>query len=307
MGKKYVFVFIFCALAIYQLLRRSSMADSHHIIYQNMKDHIDQGNVSLFIGAGLSKGAGLPGWIELMHGLAIDYGIEFPADEKHITASNLLEIGEKCFYNADCSRHEILSKVSKKLNRADIRPTEVQKYIPYLGCKKIFTTNYDQLIETAYLETQNDLAVIRNSSNWSHPENCQTTLYKITGCVTDLDHMCFTQDDFDCFLDTRPEFDEYLKVILRDTHMLYLGYSLRDPFFWKIWSPLVKTYGDRIKKGWAVFFNLDDYARKRLQAMQITPLVLEPKPDQNTALLEFLKQISDVSMLPTCGQRYLGL
>ena len=52
------------------------------------------------------------------------------------------------------------------------------------------------------------------------------------------------------FPTTRLEFICTVREATKTNHVLYLGYSLSDPFFWRIWCPLLKTFGNFVRVRW---------------------------------------------------------
>lgn len=248
-------------------------------------------DVSLFVGAGLSKGAGLPDWAGLIKALAIEKGIGWRENPADIDSAYLLDIAQRCVTRSSGNKHQLLSSVRDILDDPSVKPSDVQRSLHRLNCSRIFTTNFDNLIEHAYREENKKITVIDSEDQFTLISKSRPTLYKVNGDIRSLTNICLTLDDFSTFWEDREGFVKSIEHAMQETHMLYLGYSLSDPFFWQIWCPLVGKFGSKSKPGWAVFFDLDDDKQAQLKDKFITPVLLGIDGDHNERLFDFLRGI----------------
>ena len=96
---------------------------------------IVRGDAVLFIGAGLSVGAGLPGWNELLEPLA--NSISLPINLRIDT----LKIAQ--YYQNKRGRNTLLNHVREKTDTTGKAPTQIHRRLTNLGIHTWFTSNYD--------------------------------------------------------------------------------------------------------------------------------------------------------------------
>jgi hypothetical protein len=100
---------------------------------------IAEGRAVLFIGAGLSQGAGLPGWAALLGPLADQ--ISLPAERR----GDLEQVAQWC--EGPLGRQALLDHVCRATDCAGIEPTANHGRLLRLPIDTWITTNYDGLLE----------------------------------------------------------------------------------------------------------------------------------------------------------------
>jgi len=98
-----------------------------------------KGNVVLFIGAGLSVGAGLPGWGALIRPLAERIGYQ---------GDDLLKVAQ--YYENRLGRRALISYPRDRLDTTGVKPTENHDLLVRLPVNIVFTTNFDDLLELIF-------------------------------------------------------------------------------------------------------------------------------------------------------------
>lgn len=260
---------------------------------ERIKAALADGEVVLFIGAGLSIDAGLPGWAKLIEYLAHEKSLRWPADKEDVTGPFLLQTAQDYVTLDGGYRFALLKHVKTLLAPTPApAPTTVHRFLPQLQVKTLFTTNYDRLIERAYELEFAPLTTIERTEQSTMGSANEPTLIKVCGDVLHPDTICLTADDFHCFHRTRIEFIRTVREAMKRHHVLYLGYSLSDPFFWQIWRPLLKTFGTNLRQGWAVFFDLPEIRAKELALHNIVPIMLDAGSDREASLLAWLQSIT---------------
>jgi hypothetical protein len=103
------------------------------------------GNAVLFVGAGLSRGAGLPGWTELLEPLLDE--IDLPAGRR----GDLLQAAQD--YENARGRDALLAHVCRETDVSDREPTGNHRLLLELGIDTWIPTNYDGLLEKTFERT----------------------------------------------------------------------------------------------------------------------------------------------------------
>jgi hypothetical protein len=180
------------------------------------------GKVVIFIGAGVSVGAGLPLWSRLLDDLAKARGI--PIEEGGWQQLDLLD---RATYLQRLSeghaplREEIaryLQKPEASLQHLLLAGLPVSEYV---------TTNYDDLLELASLEPFSILphAPRADTSRW---------LLKMHGSVDQREDIVLTREDYLRYEERRAALAGIVQAMLMTRRMLFVGFSLKDDNFHKI-------------------------------------------------------------------------
>ncbi len=134
-----------------------------------------------------------------------------------------------------------------------LRPMGGMLGLPALGWRKVFTTNFDLLVEKSYKNNGLPLISIRSNYDFSTKEGERgTRLYKIHGCITqdeslgDKASMLLTEDDYETHQKYRQSlFAELNASLFSDGDVLIIGQSLRDRHL----SDLVRQVLDAKQQG----------------------------------------------------------
>jgi hypothetical protein len=245
---------------------------------QRLADAAIDSQLVLFIGAGVSAGAGLPTWADLLRKVALDGGVE-PAivellkDKDYRDQATLLErwLGTG------------ISGLKKKKVASELGTA--QKYsllhglLASLPSEEAVTTNFDQLFESAATTGDRELAVLPTD-----PSNTDGRwLLKLHGSVNDHDHLILTRSDF---LSMPRQYGALLGLVqglLLMRHMLFVGYSLQDEDFHELMYEVRAARGDvAIGSSNATVLTLaDDPLERQLweDDLAIVPMVASPAED----------------------------
>ncbi|MBV8370772.1 MAG: SIR2 family protein [Candidatus Eremiobacteraeota bacterium] len=180
-----------------------------------------RGTAALFLGAGASADAGFPTWRTLLEKSARQLGLAI--DDR----TDLVELAQFVFNER--RRPTLDQLIVSAFDRPRRRP-ELHDMIAQLPFNSIWTTNYDTLIEDAFIKADVHLDVKRdNDSLARHDHRALTVLYKMHGCVTDPSHCVLMKDDFELYAQGRPGFLHLLSADYISKTFLFLGLSFRDP------------------------------------------------------------------------------
>lgn len=208
-----------------------------HLIYL-----LKQNKLTLFAGAGMSTLAGLPSG----QGLGEKIKQNFPAIDPDVT--DLMDICEAVIETPPYDKQQLYDFVSKVLGKYEI--SKYHKALVQYNWNAIFTTNFDNVIETTYNTSPKERAKMCRpvySSNPTYNLNDPEiiNLFKIMGCAQ-ADHpngeMVLSATDYRLKSRDRRIYLERLFEIAKTGSILYIGYSFKD----KIASDIIKEVTNAI-------------------------------------------------------------
>ncbi|ASJ72100.1 SIR2 family protein [Granulosicoccus antarcticus] len=180
----------------------------------------------LFLGAGASVPSGAPKAQELSQAIAAQFSFEL----SDYSLSEVASIAEE-----KVGRRSLVEFVNSKIGK--LRPTRGLRNIPLFDWRRIYTTNYDDLIESAYRDSDTVLQVV--SSNYeitNASRESATTLYKIHGTVGSdtstgqTSKLILTEQDYDDTQTYREALYSQLERDLVQGSCVIIGYSLSDAY-----------------------------------------------------------------------------
>lgn len=203
-----------------------------------------------FIGAGLSKRAGLPSWPELLrnlieamksHGLSDEHAAELTShlknpDEYLMVAQALDDLYRAAF------RDELSQAFPE-----DVSPAVAHVKVIKLPFRLLITTNYDKLLESAYVQ---EIKQAYTTLTFEKAGQIVTRFYqnryfilKAHGSVDDPSGMIITERDYRNLIYRQPGYRSALETIFNSRCLLFLGVSLRDPELKLLLSFLHDAFG----------------------------------------------------------------
>jgi tetratricopeptide (TPR) repeat protein len=163
----------------------------------------------------------------------------------------------------------------------DFQPSAAHRALCRNRWQAIFTTNYDDLIETAYRTAPDrrqrcDAYFGREFSRSASDYIDVVRLFKLMGCVTGRDEhsqMALSRSDYNRKLRQRGPLFKMLFDFVKDGTLIYVGYSFKDSLARDIIEEVVEEVGsDRLPWSWALLPNWDDATEALLRQRKILPL-----------------------------------
>ncbi|KQY51566.1 hypothetical protein ASD30_19540 [Nocardioides sp. Root140] len=177
------------------------------------------GQLALFLGAGVSIPAGLPTWGGLISQLAEKNGTTTGRLFENLTA---LDQAQYLHNNVD----DLGTQVAEVVRSARV-PALGHALLAALGCKEAVTTNYDRLYESA-IRMQRGRGNVASVLPWSNPRATKPWILKLHGDVETPRSIVLTRQQFVTFdAMTRPA-GALLQTLLMTRHVLFVGASLTD-------------------------------------------------------------------------------
>jgi hypothetical protein len=186
----------------------------------------------LFVGAGVSAGAGLPGWDKLIDRLAAELGVSLGGR------------GDLDFY-LDLAQWYVEKQGPKALPAllaglfagSPARPTLAHYLLMSLPVRLVVTTNYDDLLErTLTALRRHPRTVVEEKDVALTGRGEAVCVVKLHGDAARAQEIVLARDDYDGFFRRRPAMALLLEGLLLNQTFLFAGYGLKDPNFRQVYS-----------------------------------------------------------------------
>jgi len=242
------------------------------------------GNGTVFVGAGMSLGSRLPSWYELMEPLRLDLGKEIAA------SADYLQIAE--LYETKHNRSVLVQYLKDRLGDVRFQLTKAHELIVGLPVKRIYTTNFDTLLEQASQKKQINRNVIVNASQVGFSNHSVLSIVKLHGDLGDPDSIVITSRDFHGYFARNPSVADLLKVELQTHTILFLGYSFSDPNLGMILGSAAAQSGSSGPLLYSLQFKPSELAMQSLKSRGIKVIALnaDPRtPEADEAIEDWLR------------------
>ncbi|EQC4552861.1 SIR2 family protein [Cronobacter malonaticus] len=208
-------------------------------------EDITAGTAAIFAGAGLSIPAGFVSWKELIRDIA--YELELDVDKE----TDLVSIAQ-FHLNEKRNRSAINKKIINEFS-IQAKETENHKIIARLPIKTIWTTNYDNVIETSYSNI-NKVCDVKVSPNdiTSSIHKRDVVLYKMHGDSKSPSEAILTKAQYESYYHTHAPFINTLTGDLTTKTFLFIGFSFEDPNLQYILSRLYVQYEENAKSHYCI-------------------------------------------------------
>lgn len=269
--------------------------------YIDLKQQLANGEVCAFVGAGLSVGAGLPGWYDLISQLSQRIGYKL-APAEWATSDTLIDAAQ-AYVNSQ-GLHSLITFLRRNLDSLGKSPTAAHMALARLPIKLVFTANYDDLLERALRDAGKRVNLVTKDSTIPYIEQGGNVVnvLKLWGDLDQPESIVLTREQYGRFFLERPQLVKLLETQLGLSTMLYLGWSHRDPHFNLVFGEMLARYGGNMKPGYAAMFDVDDAQRAEFKRKQIRPVELSGDGDRLNALAAWLN-----SLAPTAVPAVLGI
>jgi hypothetical protein len=188
--------------------------------------HAAQRELVLFLGAGISSGAGVASWDELLDNLRLAVEDDQPAKDSF---DQLGYLDRAALIEKLLGREEF-DKVLRTQISLGTHYALAHGLLAGLRTAENVTTNYDTLFEAATTTADRKCAVlpydpVTDQGRW---------LLKLHGSVTPQDRLVLTRTDYLGLPSRSGALFGIMQAMLMTRHMLFVGYSLNDDTFHKV-------------------------------------------------------------------------
>lgn len=193
---------------------------------QELVEEIEPVNTVLIFGAGASVPSNAPSVAHLISRIAS----EFKIDPDGLTLSEISGLAER-----KRNRRDLITLIRSEFK--EVRAKGSILNLPLYRWKSIFSTNYDELVESAYLKANMPLTVYSSNFDFSAASaNDATKLLKIHGTISKdavdghMSRMILTDHDYDLTQEYREIlYGRLAQDLTAGTRVVIIGQSLADP------------------------------------------------------------------------------
>ncbi|MCV7286698.1 SIR2 family protein [Mycolicibacterium wolinskyi] len=158
----------------------------------------------------------------------------------------------------------------------------------------LFTTNYDELIEDAYLEAGQQLRVSSTEAEFRarRAERPAQHLVKLHGTIDRPDTIVLTRSDYARARADRKEMLDFLRGEMTETAFLFVGFSLSDPNFNLLHDDIRLVYGMNVPASYTVQGRRNPVKERYLRSLDVNTIWI----DSWNQLPDFLDRINPQPM-----------
>jgi len=193
----------------------------HELFIQRFLSELEEDNVAIFAGAGLSTASGYVNWKELLRPLASELNLDIDQE------SDLVAIAQ--FYLNENGRNRISQQLMDEIATLKV-PNEIHQILARLPIRTYWTTNYDKLIEKA-LENSGKTPDVKYTNNHLAltKRRRDAVIYKMHGDIDHPDSAIISKDDYEGYPVTNAPYITALSGDLVSKTFLFIGFSFTDP------------------------------------------------------------------------------
>jgi len=176
-----------------------------------------------FIGSGISAPSGFPTWKSLLEPMVRD--LDFQISD----SDDLTEIAQYIVNGYTGNKGPLLTNLLSVF-KTPKNPNSYHDILARTNIKKIWTTNFDLLLEKAFHSFNIETEIITNDNDFlKGSTDKQVQIVKMHGCVDrNPEDIVFVQEDYEDFFINKPAVASQLQTDLLNNSFLFIGYSFGD-------------------------------------------------------------------------------
>ncbi|WP_392421142.1 SIR2 family protein (plasmid) [Capnocytophaga canis] len=247
-----------------------------------LKEALAEQKVVILAGAGISFYANYPSWKRLV--IEMYKKISTKHNKKYDILIEQIENGELDVLEAlgiikkfDADAREVLKELFDNIN-PDI-DLYIHKEIANIS-RKIITTNYDKLFETA---TRINAIYPNNKFELARLHQSEEYIFKVHGSIDNVAGCILFKEDYEKLYNSINITSDGFRNIISNKIILCVGFSMEDPFIGNIFESINKLYKGYKPNHYIITTDRSDFSKYNFQS-----IILE---DYNE-LLPLLKTIS---------------
>jgi len=207
-------------------------------IHSAIQDAIKKCNLVFFVGAGFSKPLGLPNWTELVKVITDDLKRDYPNDS---FIGNIVNMIQQKYYTEIEALDKLKSKhlariltILETTTGIDLSKKDLSRHEKiWQITDQVVTTNYDKAFDIVAPD-KSPKVVYEDDFHVSKLSGMDSFLFKVHGSIEHPAKCVLFSDQYKKLYDGRPGAALELFHILSGKTIIFLGFSLTDPFVNKL-------------------------------------------------------------------------
>lgn len=208
---------------------------------------LEEQNVAIFAGAGLSVASGHVDWRGLLKDFANEVGLDVTKEK------DLIAVVQYYLNSTNNNRNALNQKILDEFHSGKL-PNKNHQILARLPISTYWTTNYDKLIEQS-LEAEAKIVDIK----YTIPDLAKTIhgrsaiLYKMHGDVDHPDNAILSKDQYEKYFQSHGAYLNALSGDLVSKTFLFIGFSFTDPNLDFVLSRIRVTFEDHQRNHYCFF------------------------------------------------------
>ena len=200
-----------------------SMRRRKKAFLRDVGKELEEENVAIFAGAGLSAGVGFVNWKELLRPIADELGLDINRETDLVALAQY-----HCNDNAN-NRSQLNQRLIEEFSKSS-EETENHRILSRLPIRTFWTTNYDKVIENALASSGKiaDVKYTKEHLSTTKPKR-DAVVYKMHGDVEHPNQAVLTKDDYERYHIKMDQYLSNLKGDLISKTFIFIGFSFTDP------------------------------------------------------------------------------
>ena len=259
----------------------------------------------LFVGAGLSRAAGYPGWRGLMETVVRETIKHATVGSAKGELTKLLEAGRYPELADQCreilGRSRFTALLREELGKSVSPPEATHRPIVETPYAAIVTTNFDTLLEDAYARWSDE--GVPKAPTGAQLGRHGTLLLdraffilKAHGTLHDEESLVFTSEDYRRITHANPAFQSMMAAILLTHAVLFVGYSLADPNFRLLLEGQLAVFGSQAPPRYALMEGVGTLEAQILRRTAGIEVISYPH-GEHESVASFLRTIVSAAQL----------
>lgn len=199
--------------------------------------------------------AGYPSWRQLVRDMAEEIGLDASKED------DLAGVVQYFLNKTGRTRTLLAQTINQHFGEEKPIPP-VFRIISRLPLTRLWTTNYDTLLERAYCDRRKQLDIkSRDKDVVSENPFAHAVLYKMHGTVEHPSEVVIAKSDYESYRRKRPGFLHFLTGQLISQHILFVGFSFTDPNLHYLFTLIREAFDDTPPEHFAIVRqpHRDDY------------------------------------------------
>ena len=240
------------------------------VIDRQLVERFASGNGTVFVGAGISMRSKLPSWATLIEPLREELGARISPSASHLDVAEL--------YETSYGRSELVRYLKRELGDVRYQSNRTHDLIVSLPVQRIYTTNFDDLLERAAHKKGINRHVIHDASHVGFSDTSTLSIVKLHGDLAAPGSLVISANDYYGYFTRNPAVADLLKVELQTHTVLFLGYSFSDPDFGMILGKVAAQSGPDRPLLYSLQLSPRDLAVRGLEKRGIKVIPLDAEP-----------------------------